>query len=83
MILSKLKIMRLHGCSMEFLSSEVTLKKLNESHILPELELFIDTDLNFTIRVCGWLLPDLQRSWKVCVFHNNVQAFMSTKLQDM
>ena len=44
--------MKLHDCSMEFLSSEVTLKKLDESHILPELELFIDTDLNFTIRVC-------------------------------
>ena len=57
-LVCKLKIMKLDGYSIDFLSLEVTLKKMNESYIIPEFELFIDTDLNFTIRVFGWLLPE-------------------------
>ena len=37
---------------------------MDESHILPELELFIDTDLNFAIRVFGWILPDTHQIYK-------------------
>ena len=37
---------------------------MDESHILPELELFIDKDLKFTIRVFGWILPDTHQIYK-------------------
>ena len=30
----------------------------SEKYVLPEFEIFVSRDLSFSVRICGWMLPE-------------------------
>ena len=62
--MSKIKLIKANEWTILHESNRLIFKKMDGIHILPQIELYIDIDLFYTIRVFGWLLPETHDLYK-------------------
>ena len=63
-LVSKIKLIKANEWTILHESNQLIFKKMDGIHILPQIELYIDSDLFYTIRVFGWLLPETHDLYK-------------------